>query len=445
MISSVYKKLKQKYSGKRVLVIGLGLLGGGLGISQFFSKLGAYVTITDKKTEKQLLSSIRKLKNFKNVNFHLGGHYWDDFIKADIIFKGPSVPWDLPEIIAAQKKGVPIEMEMAFVAKYFPGKIIGITGTRGKSTTTSMIYSLLKEFKDEVFLGGGLPGISTVEYLKTASENSWLVAELSSWSLSGFHQSKISPHIAVFTSFYPDHLNYYKNLDKYFYDKAAIFLYQKKDDYLIANHDLKSLIERYKVFSKIDYYTKKDFPGKLKYLAGDHNLENASAALKIVDILKLDREKAIKIIKNFPGLPFRLQKIKEKSGVTFINDTTSTTPTATIKAIDVFSRKKIVLILGGNSKNLPYDDLIKKLSKVEKIVLLEGSFTKEILLILKDKYRKKLIGPFDNLKGAVEKAYQIALDLNGSVVLFSPGATSFSMFNNEFHRGEEFNKVVYQL
>ena len=445
MISSVYKKLKQKYSGKRVLLIGLGLLGGGLGISQFFSKLGAYVTITDKKTEKQLLSSIRKLKNFKNVNFHLGGHHLDDFIKADIIFKGPSVPWDLPEIIAAQKKGVPIEMEMAFVAKYFPGKIIGITGTRGKSTTTSMIDSLLKEFKDEVFLGGGLPGISTVEYLKIASENSWLVAELSSWSLSGFHRSKISPHIAVFTSFYPDHLNYYQNLEDYFYDKAAIFLYQKKDDFLIANEKLKSKIEKYSSLGKKIYFKKNDFLQKLNFLIGDHNLENAAACLKVAKILNLSEEKAVKIIKNFSGLPFRLKKVKEKNGVLFINDTTSTTPMATEKAIDAFSQKKIILILGGNSKNLPFDALVKKLERVEKIILLNGSFTKEIIPILIQKYKNKCVRPFDNLKEAVEEAYKSGLSFKEAVVLFSPGATSFSMFKNEFHRGEEFNKIVSKL
>lgn len=169
----IYHKLKEKYRGKKILVVGLGVLGGGLGVAQFFSELGAYVTVTDKKKEEDLLSSINKLKGFKNINFHLGGHFLEDFLKADLIFKGPSVPWNLSEIVEAYKKGIPIEMEMAFVARYFPGKIIGITGTRGKSTTTAMIYSLLKEFKEEVFLGGGLPGISTIEYLKKASENSW--------------------------------------------------------------------------------------------------------------------------------------------------------------------------------------------------------------------------------------------------------------------------------
>jgi len=445
MTSLIYNKLKSKYEGKKILVVGLGLQGGGIGLVKFFSEFGAYVKITDKKKEEDLLTSINQIKGFKNISFRFGGHFLEDFLNADIIFKGPSVPWSLPEIIAAQKKGIPIEMEMAFVAKYFPGKIIGITGSRGKSTTTSMIYYILKDFKYNVFLGGGMPGISTIHYLKTASKDSWLVAELASWSLSGFHRLKISPHIAVFTSFYPDHLDYYKNLDDYFYDKAAIFLYQKNSDFLIANKKLKSAIEKYQTLGKKIYFKKDDFKEKLSYLVGEHNLENAAAALKLAMILNLDLEKAIEIIKNFPGLPFRLQKVKEKNGILFINDTTSTTPVATMKAIDAFSNKKIILILGGNSKNLPFDELIKKLKKVEKIILLAGSFTKEIMPILIQNYKEKCFGPFDDLKKAVLEAYKIGLGFNEAVILFSPGATSFAMFNNEFHRGEEFNKIVSQL
>jgi len=445
MTSRVYHKLKEKYQGKKILVVGLGVLGGGLGIAQFFSEIGAYITVTDKKKKEDLLTSINKLKGFKNINFHLGGHFLEDFLKTDLVFKGPSVPWDLPEIVEASKKGIPVEMEMAFVAKYFPGKIIGITGTRGKSTTTFMIYSLLKEFKKEVLLGGGLPNISTIQYLKTASENSFLVAELSSWSLSAFHRAKISPHIAVFTSFYPDHLNFYQNLEDYFYDKAAIFLYQKENDFLIANERLKLQIEKYPSFGKRIYFKKNDFPEKLNFLIGDHNLENAAACLKVAKILNFSQEKAVNIIKNFSGLPFRLQKVREKNGVLFINDTTSTTPVATEKAIDAFSQKKIILILGGNSKNLPFDDLVKKLAKVEKIILLTGSFTKEIMPILTKRYKNKCVGPFNDLKEAVEEAYKSGLSFKKAVVLFSPGATSFSMFKNEFHRGEEFNRIVSRL
>lgn len=438
------ERLKNKFCGKRILVVGLGLQGGGVGLAKFFAHLGAIVTVSDKKNEKQLEESLKKLSGLA-INFRLNQHSLCDFLQADFIFKGPSVPWDLPEIIAAQKKGIPVEMELSFFAKNCPAKIIGVTGTRGKSTTANLIYLLLKKNRYSVYLGGNLPGLSTIDLLKNLKESDWMVLELSSWALSGFHREKISPHVAVFTNFYPDHLNYYKNLNDYFYDKAAIFLYQKKDDYLIANQSLKPLIEKNKVSSKISYFTKEEFPGELKYLFGDHNLENASAALKVAKILNLDEKKAVEIIKNFSGLPFRLQKIGEKKGIIFINDTTSTTPIATIKAIDTFLNKKIILILGGNSKNLPSDELIKKLDKVEKIVLLDGSFTREILPILKEKYKEKLIGPFNDLKVVVKKAYQAALNFRKAVVLFSPAATSFFMFNNEFDRGEQFNQEVRQL
>ena len=173
----------EKYVGKKILVVGLGLQGGGVGIAKYFADLGANVTVTDKKSEKQLSPSIEALKDYE-ITFHLGGHQQDDFLSADIIFKGPSVLWTTPEIVAAEKKGIPVEMELSFFAANFPGKIIGVTGTRGKSTTTSMIFNLLKLSNFPAFLGGGFPGISTINYLKTLKETDWVVAEISSWALS---------------------------------------------------------------------------------------------------------------------------------------------------------------------------------------------------------------------------------------------------------------------
>ena len=440
---SLLEKIKEKYYDKKVLIVGLGLQGGGLGLAKFFADLGAKVTVTDKKDENQLKSSIEQLKDYP-ITYHLGGHELNDFLSADFIFKGPSVPWSLPEIIEAQKKNIPIEMEMSFVVKNFPGIVIGITGTRGKSTTTNLIYTILKKTGFNVLLGGGLPGISNIEYLKKADQSTYLVAELSSWALSGFHRQKISPQISVFTSFYPDHLNYYKNMNDYFYDKAAIFLYQKQENYLIANKKLKTLIEKYSFKSKTIYFTSEDFPEKLKYLKGVHNLENAAAALQVAKVLKIDLKKAIDIIVNFSGLVYRQEIIKEKDRVIFVNDTTSTTPVATIKALEAFSDKPIYLIMGGNSKNLPFDELIEKLVSVEKIILLSGSFTDEILSLLKKKYPDKLVGPFDDLEKAVKTAFQLA-KTTGGYLLFSPAATSFAMFNNEFHRGMEFNKIVKKI
>ena len=445
MSKEIINFLKLKYKNKKILVVGLGLQGGGVGIAKFFAELGAKVTVTDKKSKEQLLQSINRLKPFP-ITFHFGENKLEDFLNADVIFKGPSVPWTTGPVVQAQSKGIPVEMEMAFVVENYPGKVIGITGTRGKSTTTHLIYNLLKESNYRVSLGGGLPGVSTIDCLKEADRNSWLVAELSSWALSGFHRKKISPHIAVFTNFYPDHLNYYKNLEDYFYDKQAIFQYQKKEDYLLVNLNLKKISSA----SPAINFSKKDFPTELTYLKGDHNLENAAAALKVAEILKIDKNKAVEIIRNFGGLPYRLQIIGKKDNVTFINDTTSTTPIATIKALDAFKDQRVILFLGGNSKNLPSVQLINRLDSVEKIILLAGSFTDEILPVLKVKYSEKLVGPFDNLGRAVEKGYEIAKELASPkagdiILLFSPGATSFAMFNNEFHRGDEFNRIVKKI
>lgn len=448
MAKDVINSLKNKYQGKKVLVVGLGLQGGGEGIARFFAELGAKVTVTDKKPKEKLLPSINRLSDLP-IKFRLGEHNIEDFLEADVIFKGPSVLWSIPEIVKAQEKGVPVEMELSFFCSNFQGKIIGVTGTRGKSTTTQMIFNLLKLSGFSVFLGGGLPGISTINYLKTLTKDDWVVMEISSWALSGFHRKKISPHIAVFTNIYPDHLNYYKTMKEYLYDKQAIYLYQSEKDCLITN-----LEARHRIFSlrkvsspsSIIYFSKKDFSYKLKYLKGDHNLENSAAALKVAGILRIDQKKAINIISNFKGVPYRQEIIKEKDGVTFVNDTTSTTPIATIKAIDSFKDKKIILILGGNSKNLPTDYLIKHLIKVDKIVLLAGSFTDQILDTLRvsvpDKISKKI---YSDLQEAVGEAYRLARNLDHSCVLFSPGATSFAMFNNEFHRGEEFNRIVEKI
>ncbi len=449
-MSVVYNQLKKEFFGKKVLVVGLGLQGGGVGVAKFFAELGAKVTVTDKKTSEQLVSSINQLKSY-SITFHLGGHDLKDFLETDCIFKGPSVPWKLPEIIRAKEKSIPIKMEVSFFAKYFKGKIIGITGTRGKSTTTNMIFNLLKQSGFSVYLAGGLPGISTINYLKTLSEKDWVVMELSSWALSGFQQEKISPHIAVFTNFYPDHLNYYNNINDYLSDKKAIFLHQKKEDFLIINKSLKKKIKKSltNYQGKVIWFDKNDFSYQLTYLKGEHNLENSAAALKVSQVLNLNKENSVKIITNFQGLPYRQQMIRKINNITFINDTTSTTPIATIKAIETFKDKKIIIILGGNSKNLPFNELLESLDQVEKIIFLAGSFTDLIIDQVKKRYEKKVISEvFSSLKEAVEKAYLLAKNIDNNqevVVLFSPGATSFAMFNNEFHRGEEFNKIVTSI
>lgn len=443
MAAKIMQTLKDSYGGKKILVVGLGLQGGGVGVARFFSQLGAVVTVTDKKNEIQLAPSVEALKDLP-ITFRLGGHAIEDFTSADIIFKGPGVPWSSPEIVAALKNNIPVEMEMSFVAANLPCAIIGITGTRGKSTTTNLIYNVLKGLGLPVYLGGGLPGISNIEFLKTLTDKDYLVAELSSWALSGFHNKKISPHISVFTNIFPDHLNYYKKMEDYLHDKKAIFDYQKPEDFLIINKSFVELSGSAK--SKILTFEASDFPYPLKVLKGEHNRENAAAALKVSEVLGLDRIQASRIIAEYGGLPFRQQVVGKMKNVTFINDTTSTTPIAAIKAISSFSDGGIYIILGGNSKNLPHGELIDELDKVKKIILLQGSFTEEILATLKEKYADRITESYDNLEEAVKKAYDLALhDEQPAYVLFSPAATSFAMFNNEFHRGREFNLQVSRI
>jgi len=445
MENDIIRRLKTKFNSKKILVVGLGLQGGGIGLVNFFAKLGAEVRATDLKTKDQLKTALTKI-NDKRVKFTLGRHDEADFLGADYIFKGPSVRWNLPQIVSAQKKGVEIDMEASFFTAYCPAKIIGITGTRGKTTTTMMIYNILKNTGVKTYLGGNIPQVSTISLLEKVTKDDWVILELSSWQLSGFYKRKISPHIAVLTNLYPDHLNYYNSMDEYYFDKRAIFLFQKNIDYLVANSGLKDRIQKDKPKSQIIYFSAADFPRRLSNLKGVHNLENAAAAIKIAQLLHLGIQEAIDIICNFKTLPYRQEIIGQKNNVIFINDTTATTPTATIKAIKAFSDKPIILLLGNSDKNLPFGELIDLLAQPRRIVLLKGSFTDKILPFLKKKYPEKITQIYDDLLLATKEAYKLALQLKTeSYVLLSPAGASFAMFDNEFHRGDEFNKIVHQI
>jgi UDP-N-acetylmuramoylalanine--D-glutamate ligase len=441
-MNEIMTSLRNQFKNKKILLVGLGIQGGGVGVAEFFAKLGANVTVTDLKNEEQLSPSIALLKSF-DISYTLGKHNVDDFLNAEMIFKGPSVRWDNPLIQAAIDKGIPVEMETSFFSSLSPAPIIGITGTRGKSTTTHLIYEMMKVNGLKVHLGGNIPGQSTIQLLETLTKDDNVVLELSSWQLSGFEKKKISPHISVFTNFYPDHLNYYKTMDDYFKDKGSIYRYQKENDFLVVSSSLKDSVS---TKSQTFYFDQNDFPEKLIHLRGEHNRENASAAWKVANILKLQNELSQKAIADFPGLPSRQEMVGETEKLTFINDTTSTTPIATIKALHAFEDKPIVLILGGNDKGLPEKELIDKLTIPVSIILLKGSFTDKILPKLEKKYAEKISPVYDVLDDAVKAAYDKGRRLSKpAYILFSPGATSFAMFKNEFHRGEEYKRIVNQI
>src|SRR3989344_8818958 len=225
---------KTYFSNKKITMMGLGLLGRGVAVAKFLASCGAVLTVTDLKIRKELAPSLLQLKKYKNIRYVLGRHELKDFSNCHLVIKAAGVPLDSPYVKEAIKNKVPVEMEASLFAKLSEAKIIGITGTRGKTTTAHVIYEILKKAGKKVFIGGNIRGGSTLPFISKFKGDCLVVLELDSWQLQGFGDSKISPNLAVFTTFYPDHLNYYKgSMKRYFDDKANILKYQKKGDFLI--------------------------------------------------------------------------------------------------------------------------------------------------------------------------------------------------------------------
>lgn len=436
------------FRNKKVLILGLGLLGRGVKDAIFFAELGAKVTVTDLKTEKDLKESLDKLKPYSNIQYTLGAHHDEDILNSDIIIRNAAIPASSPLLKLAQKNKIPIDMDESLFAEYCPARIIGITGTRGKSTTTKMIGSMLKDLYKEgkVYIAGNLQGEATLPLIKQVKENDIVVLELSSWQLQGFGWKKISPQIAVFTNVYEDHMNSYKDMAEYINDKKIIYKYQTKKDFCVININNKYTKELDKeIKSQIKWFSSKDIPNQWELkIPGKHNRENAAAALAVGRILGFNDDKIKTCLTNFSGLEHRLEFIQEINGIKFINDTTSTTPIAGIKALQSINAP-IVLLAGGATKNLDLKPFAKEIiKKVKAVILLNGSATDDLEnLIKKNKGEELISGRYDSFEDAVKHAY--AISLSGDCVLLSPGCASFGMFKNEFDRGDQFRKIVKRL
>ncbi len=439
------------FKNKKVLIFGLGLLGRGLKDAIFFAEQGAEVTITDLKNEIQLASSLEKLKKY-SIHYTLGQHQEEDFLNADLIIRNAGVPASSPYLKLAKRHKIAVEMDESLFVQYCPCPIIGITGTRGKSTTTTLIGELLKQNwgnrQRQVYVSGNLLGEATLPLLPKLRVKDLVVLELSSWQLQGLGEKKFSPHIAVFTNFSPDHLNYYKTLKDYLADKKNIFQFQKTKDFCVLNGQDKTLKKLAKeIPSQISWFSADDIHAHWQpRLSGQHNLENLAAAKRVGEILNIQEEKIKKTLCAFTGLEHRLEKVREINRIIFINDTTSTTPTSVQRALDAI-KKNLILLAGGASKNIalkPLAESIANHSQVKGVILLEGSATDELTRELEVVGASALIiGRFNNLAEAVKRAYELSLP--GDTILLSPGCASFGMFINEFDRGEQFKKIVNQL
>ncbi len=440
---------KEIFKGKKITVMGLGLLGRGIAYTKFLAECGADLTVTDLKTKEQLKSSIKELSKYKKIKYVLGGHRLEDFRNREMVIKAAGVPLDSIYIKEAKKNNVPVEMDASLFAKITKDVVVvGITGTRGKSMTSILIYEILKAnekfLKRKVYVGGNVRGGATLPFLSKVKQGDIVVLELDSWQLQGFGDSKISPQISVFTSFMPDHMNYYKDdMRKYFADKANIFKYQKKGDTLVIRPGVKKLIP--KINSRLVVAKAKDVEKYNFIVPGQYQRENLACAVQVAKLFKIPDSAIKKAVKNFKGVEGRLQFVKEIKGVKIYNDNNATTPEATMAGIEALGlntkRKQIILIAGGADKGLEVDNLIKVINKYCKdVILLSGTGTDKLIS------KNKLKTPY-RLVNSIKEAAKLASGLSrkGNIVLFSPAFASFGMFNNEYDRNDQFMKIVNKL
>lgn len=439
------------FKDKKVTVMGLGLLGRGIGDARYIAEAGAAeVIVTDLKSETELASSVALLAHLSNITFHLGGHHEEDFRNRDLVLVAAGVPMDSPYLAVAKESGVPLVQSAALFAQLSRVPIIGVTGTRGKSTVTHMIHHVLSYITGEsVLLGGNVRGLSNLELLNQATDDSLCVMELDSWQLQGFGWVGISPQIAVFTNFMDDHLNYYSRggksyeeaMDLYFNDKAQIFLHQEESGVFVTTP---AVFERAKRLAgtlgqEVVLADASVLPeDMLLSIPGEHNRLNAALAYEALKAVGLSEDEIFEGLATFPGVPGRLELAADIDGVRIYNDNNATTPTATATGIGAVAEgKNVVLIMGGADKGLDVEPLLSEIgAHVHSVVMLPGTGTDRI----KDQVPGEVVP-------SLEAALTAAMSLAGAqdVILFSPAFASFGMFNNEYERNDLFMKLVGEL
>lgn len=451
-------KAKDYFKGKKVTVMGLGLLGRGIGDARYLAEAGAEeVIVTDLKSEADLALSVKELSDLPNIVFHLGGHRAEDFQDRDLVLVAAGVPMTSPYLAIAREHGVPLAQSAALFARLSLIPIIGVTGTRGKSTVTHMIHHVLSYVTGEkVLLGGNVRGLSNLQLLKEVKEDSLCVMELDSWQLQGFGWAEISPQVAVFTSFMEDHLNYYQagglskeeGMKLYFTDKAQIFLHQDESGSLITTPEVFSWIKQ--VFPEVSLGQELILADSsvipeeaILAMPGEHNRLNAALAFEALQVVGLSEEEIFAGLATFPGVPGRLEYLGTVSGVSVYNDNNATTPAALAAGVKaVASQGPVVLLAGGADKGIPLAETIAALQVVKHCVLLAGTGTERLLQELPENLQSKCV-----VVDALEPGVAAALDAAtpGDVLLFSPGFASFGLFKNEYERNDLFVKIVTEL
>ncbi len=460
------------YAGKNVLVMGLGVHGGGLGVARFMTAQGANVRVTDLRTADKMQSSIEALeREGLKISYTLGEHKKEDFKWADVVVKNPSVPNKSPWLELARSLQKDIEMEISIFLKLCPAPVIGITGTKGKSTTSTWTWEMLRHWRPDAVLAGNLR-VSALDALPRITAETPVVLELSSFQLEGLVDTAISPHIGAVTNLSPDHMDRYKGMEEYGAAKKLIFLNQRieRDDWAVLNADDSTLAGWaadtpawlawfgtgdpgshlpgvFVVEDRLLWYESGAAPRILLgvdaiQVPGSHNLSNAACAAAIAILAGAPLEAVEAGLRSFRGVADRLEYLTTLRGVRFYNDTTSTTPASTRAALYALEGP-IVLIAGGADKGLDFAEIAPDVaSRAQSVVLLEGTATDLMERQLRDA-AVAIVGRYDDFEDAVAAAWEAAPE--GGLVLLSPATASFGMFRNEFERGERFREIVSAL
>ena len=458
------KEFNEYIRFRKVAIIGLGV--SNLPLLDYFHENKAQVTVFDDKTIDEIPKEIIDKITTYNFEFSFGKNCLEKLQGYNVIFRSPSCLPTKPELQAEANRGAIVTTEVEMLMEMCPCKIIGITGSDGKTSTTSMINAVLQKAGYNTFLGGNI-GTPLFTRLSEMTPEDIVVLELSSFQLMNM---VVSPDIAVITNITPNHLNIHKDYEEYIEAKKNIFKYQNENGILVLNYDNDITRECSKqakgeviFFSSktkldngfiVDGNIIKESEDKIRkhilntkevILRGTHNFENISAVLGATKTL-VDTDIAIEAIKEFKPVEHRLEFIREIDEVKWYNDSASSSPTRTLSGINAFD-ENIVLIAGGYDKNLDYEPLAKPILEKVSTLILIGQTAEKIFDAVKaeEEIQNKKINIYmcDSLEQTIELAKKSAQ--KGDIVLLSPASASFDMFKNATDRGEKFKTLVNKL
>lgn len=430
----------QQLNGKRVTLAGLGHFGGQVAAARWLVEQGARVTVTDRAAADKLGDSVALLRDLP-ITFHLGEQSVQDFTAADLIVASPAVPPHSELLRAARQAGVPITTEIRLFVERCPARIVGVTGTKGKSTTTALLGKMLQS-RYVTFVGGNI-GTSLLPRLGEIKPTHCVVLELSSYMLDYLGAMRWSPHVAVVTIIAADHLEWHSSLENYVAAKSNIVRFQRPDDVAALNEeDPGSIALASQTEARVVTFGLTGRPQFELLLPGRHNQLNAQAAFAAAAAMGVTWPEAQQAVRAFPGLPHRLQLVHETNGVRYYNDSIATIPEAAIAALDSFPPRRVIQIVGGYDHHLPIDAMCNALVERANAVLCIGATGDRLADLMSAAPHTGAAAVYrcGDLSAAVGVARQIAAP--GDIVLLSTGYKSFDQFANYEERGETFARLA---